>query len=227
MKTILQNESMPLQLNTMNPDFNKKLRLKATRNILFLNYKPLDTTLGQKAIDNVIVGEKVEKEYDFKCEKIIKAMFDTEKNLLKIIPQKNTIDLSRALAPRLQKLQQRTELSIVEILKQKMLDIGKPSEPSVDGENGDFDAENGNVELERDGNNLEGEADAIVEEVIGERGQKEFDGKKYEYVSWVDSIQEKETGYEGDLVGQIDLMERMNELDVDDSEDGEGGEGGE
>ena len=51
-----------------------------------------------------------------------------------------------------------------------MLDIGKPSEPSVDGENGDFDAENGNVELERDGNNLEGEADAIVEEVIGERG---------------------------------------------------------
>jgi hypothetical protein len=138
---------MPLHLNTMNPDFNLKLRLKATRNILFLNYKPLDPTLGQKAIDNVIVGEKVEKEYDFKCSKIINAMFETEKNLLKIIPQKNTIDLSRALAPRLQKLQLRTELSIVEILKQKMLENGKNTDFGVNnGENVDFDAENGNVE---------------------------------------------------------------------------------
>jgi hypothetical protein len=172
----------------MNPDFNLKLRLKATRNILFLNYKPLDESLGQKAVDNVIVGEKVEKEYDFKCEKIIKLMFETEKNLLKIIPQKNTIDLSRALAPRLQKLQLRTELSIIEILKQKMLDSGKKSEPSVgNGENVDFDAENGNVELEREGNNLEG--DGMWEESVGgERGLKEFDGKMYEYVSWVDSI---------------------------------------
>jgi hypothetical protein len=120
---------MPVQLHTMNRDFNLKLKNKATKNIQFLNYKPLDESLGQKAVDNVIVGEKVEKEYEFKVEKIIKAMFDTEKNLLKIIPQKGTIDLSRALAPRLQKLQLRTELSIVDILKRKMNDAGKLTEP--------------------------------------------------------------------------------------------------
>jgi len=89
----------------MNADYNKSLRKKANINIKFLNYKPLDESLGTKSQDNVIPGEKIEKEFDFKIEKLIHGMFENEKNLLKIIPQKNTIDLSRAMNGRLQRLQ--------------------------------------------------------------------------------------------------------------------------
>jgi len=59
------------------------------------------------------------------------------------------------------------------------------------------------------------QAEAACEVLNG----KEFDGKKYECVKWIDTILEENETYEGDLLKQVELMEKMNDLDLENSDD--------
>lgn len=103
MKVIEIGNEMPLALKSMNINYNANIRMKAKKNIYFSNYKPLDENLGEKSEDQVIIGDKIEKEYNFKIDKAVRNMFENEKAPLKIIPKKSTIDIKRKLAEPLQK----------------------------------------------------------------------------------------------------------------------------
>ena len=220
MKLLNLDNELPQKLSTCDPEYNKCLQKKAKRNIKFQNYKPIDTTLGAKGEDNVIIGERVEKEYDFKVEKTIRNMFDSEKNLLKIIPQKNTIDLARALSGRLQRLQLRTEVAIVEILKEK-ININETDSKENLNENGSEDKERGQEGNQEEQNGINDNQDKMFEEDLLQNGRnlKDFEGKKYECIKWIDTILEENENYDGDLLKQVELMERMNDLDLEKSED--------
>ena len=66
----------------------------------------------------------------------------------------------------------------------------------------------------------------MLEEDISQnmRNLKEFEGKKYECIKWIDTILEENETYEGDLLKQVELMEKMNNLDLENSDDLSDGE---
>lgn len=51
------------------------------------------------------------------------------------------------------------------------------------------------------------------------RDLKEFDGSCSEPIGWIDDIIEEQIQFKGDLVKEVDIMEKMNEIDFDASDE--------
>jgi hypothetical protein len=86
------------------------------REITFKNYIPYDKNFKIETLTFFNNVNEFEKAYDKKVRKAVKEFINLEKNPLNIVPKKNNIDLKRALAGKLEKLNRRTEIAILEII---------------------------------------------------------------------------------------------------------------
>lgn len=96
------------------------LRKQAKRNMKFVNYVPQDASLGEKAPTEILQPERLEKEQSLRIEKMVRAFYADTRAPLKIIPKKSTLDIETKLKPVMEKLQLRTEIGIVSILKDQL-----------------------------------------------------------------------------------------------------------
>lgn len=85
--------------------------------ILFRNYIPNDETFIVSRLPYFDLVKEVENNYNKKVRKYIKSFINLEKNPLNIVPKKNNIDLKRNIADKLSKLSRKTEIAILEIIK--------------------------------------------------------------------------------------------------------------
>jgi hypothetical protein len=87
------------------------------RPLTFKNYIPSDPNF---MTDKLIYYEhiiEIENNYEKRMRKIVKEFLNLEKNPLNIVPKKNNLDLKRNLAFKLEKLNKRTELAILDMIK--------------------------------------------------------------------------------------------------------------
>lgn len=108
-------QNFPLNLSS-----SKNTDLSNYRPIYFRNYMPND---GNFLTEKSTYFEKIleiEKSYEKKVKKSVKEFLNIEKNPLSIVPKKNNIDLKRNLAKKLEKLNKKTEISILEIIKENI-----------------------------------------------------------------------------------------------------------
>ena len=107
---------------------NISLNLSSTKNnnqdnlvqIYFRNYLPTDKGF---LIDKLQYFEKVseiEALYEKKMRKSVKEFINLEKNPLNLVPKKNNSDLKKNLAKKLEKLNRKTEIAILEIIKENI-----------------------------------------------------------------------------------------------------------
>ncbi len=86
------------------------------KEIVFKNYIPSDKEFRVETITYFNTISDIEKDYDKKIRKRVKDFINMEKNPLNIVPKKNNIDLKKALTAKLEKLNRRTEIAILEII---------------------------------------------------------------------------------------------------------------
>jgi hypothetical protein len=93
------------------------------REIRFKNYIPTDKDFKIETIKYFTTINEIEKAYEKKVRKAVKEFVNLEKNPLNVVPKKNNIDLKRSLAGKLEKLNRRTEIAILEIISKVFLTI--------------------------------------------------------------------------------------------------------
>jgi coiled-coil domain-containing protein 12 len=93
-------------------DYNKE--------IIFRNYIPTDPNFILEKLSYFDIISTVEKGYERKTRKCIKDFINLEKNPLNVVPKKNNMDLKRNLAPVLERLNKRTEIAIMEIIRENI-----------------------------------------------------------------------------------------------------------
>lgn len=109
---------------------------QAKRTLKFINYVPIDASLGEKAPTEILQPERLEKEQSLRIEKMVRAFYADTRAPLKIIPKKSTLDIETKLKPMMERLKLRTEMGIVTILKEQLesrRNEGGDSKEDVDG----------------------------------------------------------------------------------------------
>ncbi len=104
----------------MNLSKKRNSDLSNYRTIYFRNYIPTDQKF---LIDKLPYFEKiseVEKNYEKKVKKGIKEFLNLEKNPIDLVPKKINIDLKKNIAKKLEKLNKKTELAILELIKENI-----------------------------------------------------------------------------------------------------------
>jgi coiled-coil domain-containing protein 12 len=104
----------------MNLSKKRNSDLSNYRTIYFRNYIPTDQNF---LIDKLPYFEKiseVEKNYEKKVKKGIKEFLNLEKNPIDLVPKKINIDLKKNIAKKLEKLNKKTELAILELIKENI-----------------------------------------------------------------------------------------------------------
>jgi hypothetical protein len=168
----------------------------------FQNYHPIDDSLGHPARLSIIQPESYEAETGLRMEKFTRAFYSDHSQPLKVIPQKSTLDLEKKLLPRKERLKLRTEMAIVELLREKLLgevpskENGKEEEAVINGNSMNFEER---AEIER-----------VRRLQAVEENPKIKETRMFEEVLWVDELEgEKPINYKGDLVNGIAMMEKL------------------
>jgi hypothetical protein len=125
-------KSVGSESNVKETNINKELKefphnLTKTKNLLidqsdyhpisFKNYIPLDPNFLIEKLEYYEKIIDIENNYEKKMKKSVKEFLNMEKNPLSIVPKKNNVDLKRNLAVKLEKLNKKTELAILEMIK--------------------------------------------------------------------------------------------------------------
>lgn len=161
----------------------------------FVNYRPGDPGLGEKMETGAVMPERVEKECLLRAEKFSRASFAENKIPVKIIPKKATLDIENKLKPTYERLRIQTELAVVQMLKEK---FDSMKNEVVENEEASTSSENGGRFVARPVLRREAEEDSMRE------------------VMWIDDLEgEKPSGFKGDLVGGIEIMEKIHLKDSD------------
>jgi len=108
-------QNFPLNLSS-----SKNTDLSNYRPIYFRNYMPNDENFPTEKLTYFEKIFEIEKSYEKKVKKSVKEFLNIEKNPLSIVPKKNNVDLKRNLAKKLEKLNKKTEISILEIIKENI-----------------------------------------------------------------------------------------------------------
>lgn len=90
------------------------------RDISFKNYIPNDENLKIEKLTHFDRIKDIENKYEKKVRKFIKEFINLEKNPLNVVPKKHNSDLKKHLAKKLEKLNKRTEIAILELIKENM-----------------------------------------------------------------------------------------------------------
>jgi len=104
------------------------LNLSSTKNdsendivhIYFRNYIPNDKNFVLDKLQYVEKISEIENHYEKKMRKSVKDFINLEKNPLNLVPKKNNSDLKRNLAKKLEKLNKKTEIAILKIIKENI-----------------------------------------------------------------------------------------------------------
>jgi hypothetical protein len=121
--SVMSSETENVQNNKIRIDDDFPYNLSNQRNIedmdreiRFKNYTPSDKDFKIEPLGYFSSVSEIEKSYEKKVRKAVKEFINLEKNPLNIVPKKNNIDLKRALSNKLEKLNRRTEIAILEII---------------------------------------------------------------------------------------------------------------
>jgi hypothetical protein len=116
-------DKFPLPIELEFPDnlTNTRNDNDVDKEIIFKNYIPSDKSFRVETITYFNTITDIEKNYDKKVRKRVKDFINLEKNPLSIVPKKNNIDLKKALTSKLEKLNKRTEIAILEIISNIIL----------------------------------------------------------------------------------------------------------
>jgi coiled-coil domain-containing protein 12 len=104
------------------------LNLSSTKNnnkddlvqIYFRNYIPNDKNFLMDKLQYFEKISEIENHYDKKMRKSVKDFINLEKNPMNLVPKKNNSDLKRNLAKKLEKLNRKTEIAILKIIKENI-----------------------------------------------------------------------------------------------------------
>jgi hypothetical protein len=121
--SVMSGENEAVEGNRMHIDMDFPNNLScsrggdADRDIKFKNYIPSDKENFQvERVTYFTSVESIEKAFEKKVKKAVREFVNLEKNPLNIVPKKNNLDLKRSLAGKLEKLNRRTEIAILEII---------------------------------------------------------------------------------------------------------------
>lgn len=106
-----------ISLNLSNTRNNNKNDLVQ---IYFRNYIPNDKNFFIDRLEYFERISEIENLYEKKMRRSVKDFINLEKNPLNLIPKKNNSDLKRNLAKKLEKLNRKTEIAILEIIKENL-----------------------------------------------------------------------------------------------------------
>eukprot|EP01017_Pseudomicrothorax_dubius_P041297 TRINITY_DN6587_c0_g1_i1.p1 TRINITY_DN6587_c0_g1~~TRINITY_DN6587_c0_g1_i1.p1 ORF type:complete len:234 (-),score=93.98 TRINITY_DN6587_c0_g1_i1:171-824(-) len=98
----------------------------------FIDYVPENKTFKMAEVLHGKYIRRVEEEYKRNVAETVEAFLNEEKAPTTIIPKKANIDLKRYLQPKLDKLSRRTNIAIIELLREKT-NGGKPEAQKVPG----------------------------------------------------------------------------------------------
>ncbi len=88
--------------------------------IYFRNYIPNNKNFLIDKLEYFDKISEIENQFEKKMRKSVKDFINLEKNPLNIVPKKNNSDLKRSLAKKLEKLNRKTEIAILEIIKENL-----------------------------------------------------------------------------------------------------------
>jgi hypothetical protein len=128
------------------------LKRQAKRSLNFVNYKPIDGSLGSQKHEGL--QEVKDNEILLRMDKMIRAFYGDTKEAIKIIPKKSTLDLEQKLKQKFDRLKLRTEMGIVSILKDKIL-AEKRGNPDEDNQENGMNGQE--LSNHRNGNQVEEE----------------------------------------------------------------------
>jgi len=99
----------------------------------FLNYMPMNKNLKQGQFNPANRTKEIEAHYKYLMNEIISDYLTEERKPLNILPKKSNNDLKRALNKKFAKLNKRTEIAIVELLREKIsgININKQNQEEV------------------------------------------------------------------------------------------------
>eukprot|EP01016_Furgasonia_blochmanni_P013624 TRINITY_DN1697_c0_g1_i2.p1 TRINITY_DN1697_c0_g1~~TRINITY_DN1697_c0_g1_i2.p1 ORF type:complete len:196 (-),score=39.36 TRINITY_DN1697_c0_g1_i2:401-928(-) len=133
----IKHLEFPFNLRSMSTNNDENMedesaRRKPAKEIFFLNYVPSRDTFRSK--DRMqskfsTTVQNIERGLREQVQTSIDSFLNEERGPLNIIPKRSNIDLKRHLAPKLEKLQKRTELALVELLSKYLL--VRQSQPSL------------------------------------------------------------------------------------------------
>jgi hypothetical protein len=119
-----ENQKKDFDISKHNFPFNlsssKNTDLSNYRPIYFRNYMPNDENFPTEKLTYFEKISEIEKSYEKKVKKSVKEFLNIEKNPLSIVPKKNNVDLKRNLAKKLDKLNKKTEIAILEIIRENI-----------------------------------------------------------------------------------------------------------
>jgi hypothetical protein len=98
----------------------KNSDLSNYRTIYFRNYIPTDQNFLMDKLPYFEKISEVEKNYEKKVKKGVKEFLNLEKNPMDLVPKKINIDLKKNIAKKLEKLNKKTELAILELIKENI-----------------------------------------------------------------------------------------------------------
>jgi hypothetical protein len=111
---------IPEQTFPFNLSQSKNTDLSNYRPMYFRNYMPNDENFTLEKLTYFEKISEIEKNYEKKVKKSVKEFLNLEKNPLSIVPKKNNVDLKRNLTKKLEKLNKKTEIAILEIIKENI-----------------------------------------------------------------------------------------------------------
>ena len=94
---------------TSNKDYEEKP-------LVFKNYVPINHSFVIAKLPYFDQINCIEEKYGKKVRKAVKEFINLEKNPLNIVPKKNNIDLKKCLSSKLDRLNRRTEIAILELI---------------------------------------------------------------------------------------------------------------
>ena len=111
-----EEEKIIIEVEFPNNLSNSSNAKEIEKEIFFKNYIPYDKNFPNEPLIYFNMISDIEKNFDKKVRKKVKDFINLEKNPLNIVPKKNNIDLKKALCLKLEKLNRRTEIAILEII---------------------------------------------------------------------------------------------------------------
>ena len=133
------------------------------KSLVFKNYVPINQAFKIAKLPYFDTVNEIEDRFAKKVRKAVKEFINLEKNPLNIVPKKNNIDLKKFLSSKLDRLNKRTEISILELISNNTIyskednlklqkqelkfkeekDITKENNEANNEENGKADQESG------------------------------------------------------------------------------------
>jgi coiled-coil domain-containing protein 12 len=98
----------------------EEVDLKHLKEIRFQNYMPLNPKFQHLEVNHSGAIKSLEEASLQRNQEVIDSFLQEEQGTLNIIPKKPNVDIKRNLQPKLEKLNKRTQMAIVELLKEKL-----------------------------------------------------------------------------------------------------------